>query len=482
MVNYGLIPTADYKISQARRPAHFILRELNGRDCLITPDGHAFLSLGVNHVQAVAQKGSPDLFADKYDKDWGKLCASVHKNLKSLGFNTAGYGAPGPLRKMMPFMAESYLLKNSNFLGKSAFVFPDIFDPKVQQGIKGKIEQMVAKAKGNPNLIGYYWTDTPQWDLNRANLTRGTNWVTAIRELPESAPGKKRYQQYLADCKSNGVTADDDGFLRLIAREYYQLVGKETRRLDETALIFGERYLVNDHPACVLEEAMPFIDVLSIQPGGARFRPDYLDSLHAKFKKPIILCDHQSSFATDRYPSTMWQQLESEEAAGMAYAKYLEDALAKPYIVGYHRCQYIDRYQDWKGSGLLKQGLVREDGRNYETLARITAQANRLAIDDFQSPTARAKRRSNTKNSETVVLKGFENEESLKGHNTSHKANVTLVENAPKGGGKLLGEDGCKRFGKGDRVLWYRIRNSAYGSYSIRPNQLLDQDRHSQQF
>jgi len=81
----------------------------------------------------------------------------------------------------------------------------------------------------------------------------------------------------------------------------------------------------------------------------------------------------------------MWQQLESEEAAGFAYAKYLQDAFEKPYIVGYHRCQYIDRYQSWKGTGLLKQGIIQEDGTPYETLARMTTRANREAFKSFQS-------------------------------------------------------------------------------------------------
>jgi hypothetical protein len=78
----------------------------------------------------------------------------------------------------------------------------------------------------------------------------------------------------------------------------------------------------------------------------------------------------------------MWQQLESEEAVGVAYEQYLNDAFQKSYILGYQRCQYIDRYAD--RAGMLKQGIVREDGTAYKTLTQAIRQANLLALERFR--------------------------------------------------------------------------------------------------
>ena len=349
---------------------------------MVTPDGKPFLSLGINHIQALTQEGEPDLFTMKFNRDRMEASVAAVADLRAMGFNTAGYGAFEQMREMVPFMADSFLAKNSNFLPDSQFIYPDVFDPTVQAEVRKKLQHM-CRASGNKNLIGYYWTDTPQWDLKRAQRKRGTDWVSAIRELPADAPGRKRYEQFLADGATASVPADDEGFLRLIAREYYKVVGKETRRLNPSALIFGERYLVNDHPDCVLEEAMPYIDVLSIQPGGAKFNGAYLDRLHEKYKKPILLCDHQISFPTERYPKTMWQQLKSEEAAGRAYAQYLKEAFAKPYIIGYHRCQYIDRFATHQG--VLKQGVLRQNGTPYKMLVEIIRDANLEAIRNFEA-------------------------------------------------------------------------------------------------
>jgi len=364
----------------------FHLGKVKGRDCLIDQKGKPFLSLGINHVRALKDKGQPDVFSEMFDRDLEKACAAAHTNLTNWGFNTAGYGSPEPLCRMMPYMAPVYLTKNANYLPDNQFIYPDIFSPKVQEKMKKKLQDLVRTNKENPNLIGYYWTDTPQWDLKRARAKRGTDWVSTIRKMPLDAPGRKRYDQYVADCRQKNVPAEDEGFLRLIARELYTVIGKETRRLAPNTLIFGERYLVGDHPDCVIEEALPYIDVLSLQPGRATFNESYFDRLHAKFNKPIMLCDHQCSFATPEYRKTMWQQLESEEAVGRAYGQYLRDAFAKPYIIGYQRCQYIDRVT--ARLGVLKQGVIRQDGTPYKTLVQYIRKANVEAESRFREKVA----------------------------------------------------------------------------------------------
>ena len=79
----------------------------------------------------------------------------------------------------------------------------------------------------------------------------------------------------------------------------------------------------------------------------------------------------------------MWQQLPNQEEVGMAHREYLDTALAKPYILGYHRCQYIDRFKARKG--VLKQGLLKVDGTPYKTLVRTVTENNRFTLDTFST-------------------------------------------------------------------------------------------------
>ena len=96
---------------------------------LISNSGDPFFSLGVTHTQALSYPDPMDIFIDKYENDWSKASKDVYRNLTSWEFNTAGYGAPKELRKLIPFMMPSQpLVENSSWLEKRKFSFSDIFD------------------------------------------------------------------------------------------------------------------------------------------------------------------------------------------------------------------------------------------------------------------------------------------------------------------------------------------------------------------
>src|SRR5262249_22657870 len=179
--------------------------------------------------------------------------------------------------------------------------YPDVFG-----GFAGAarhlVHQMCAPVKGHPNLIGYYWTDTPRWDLDTARRLVNDDWVSAIRRNKAIYPGKQRYVAFLRerhqanpeafsmaygmelnaptllDADFAGLPLDDPvvhrddyDFLRLIAREYYRAAGQAMEREDRKHLVFGDRYMLSDMPIEVLEEALPWIDAVAVQPHGLRF-------------------------------------------------------------------------------------------------------------------------------------------------------------------------------------------------------------------
>ena len=64
-------------------------------------------------------------------------------------------------------MPSQPLVENSSWLEKRKFSFSDIFDNEVQKEILIKIKNMTSE-KDNPNLIGYFWTDMPMWNLKKS--------------------------------------------------------------------------------------------------------------------------------------------------------------------------------------------------------------------------------------------------------------------------------------------------------------------------
>ncbi len=390
---------------------YFTIQKINGRYCFVTPDGHGMLALGVTHLAAVQEVAPNNIFQTRYNSDWIKYSNEAEDNLRSWGFNSLSYHANKEMYNRMPGMLACYPIKNSEWRSDADFSYEDVFDPAYHTVVENYIEDMVNRAGDNKSIMGYYWNDIPQWDLDKTYEKRGTNWLIFYRELPASAPGKTVYVDFLkeqhnddlqsvnytynttaatwddvkastfptTDRNNATVKSEDELFLRLIAREFYRILGTYTKEIDSNRLILGERYFFGDHPDCVLEEESQWVDAIAFQPGGAHINIAEYEQMYSVVQKPIMICDHQRSFYTVEYPKTMWQQLPSQEEAGKSYNEYLNAALGKPYILGYSRCQYISR----EVGDVLKQGLLDIYGKPYKTLVEYITTTNKELIKRF---------------------------------------------------------------------------------------------------
>ncbi len=372
----------------------------------IAPDASPFISLGVVHTGAV------DALRDARENRHA-IIDRIATDLRAWGFNSVGYHHPPEIRDRLPFIADTHLARTPYLVPKP--LYPDVFGG-FGGAARHQVHAMCAQVKSNPNLIGYYWTDTPRWDLDAARRLVNDDWVSAIRRNKAIFPGKQRYIAFLRERHSRepdrfrklyGMSLDDPAivdadfarlplddpvvhrddydFLRLIAREYYRAAGEAMEREDRKHLVLGDRYLLNDLPVEVLEEALPWIDVVAVQPSQARFEKTAFDRIYRIARKPILICDHAINFPTEHHPRTGWPQCATEADAALGYEQYMADAFATPYIVGYHRCHYMNRFSARRN--LLMQGLVREDWKPYETLVEATGRANRSTLAAFSRRT-----------------------------------------------------------------------------------------------
>jgi len=412
----------------------FHIEIVNGRHLLVTPDGHGFVALGVNHLGAVKSNGHDerDLFNQRYQDDWDKFAEEVLRQYKTWGFNTVD-DTVKPLREARPYLAARNFVRTAKYYGKpgekNLYEFPDVFDPAVKTQLERDVELFCKQHRDNKNLIAYYWTDTPTWDIHKTRRFRGTDWVSEIRRLPSRSPGRRRYTEFLRDRYEDDISRfrraydsriesfddlqktdlgsldlaryeierDDQAFLGLIAETYYGIVGPAMRRHDPRHMVFGEKYLLGDMPPQVVRVAAPHLDAIAIQPGdgyipiytpGDTYPAEQIESLYKLTGKPIFICDHQISFATERYPKAIWpyHQRASEADAAAATERFLREAFARPYILGYMRCQYIDRFSTRRDA--IKLGLLRDDGSPYAQLIDATRRGNQ-AVKEIVRKAAR---------------------------------------------------------------------------------------------
>ncbi|GAI89946.1 unnamed protein product, partial [marine sediment metagenome] len=274
-----------------------------------------------------------------------------------LGFNSYGYGCPDDLKDDLPYM-ESWndLVPISLYRNDDTFRYVDIFDSIVQESIETKVRNKCIANRNNPNLIGYMWTDLPTWTLENKH---NTNWVDFCRQLPDSAPGKIEYVQYLqaqydsdidsfnelyltgmGDWESllsysfasvpdkSEIRNDDLAFLRMIARQYYTLLGNATREYDPSHLVFGDRLLFSLVVDEVIEEMLPHVDAIAIQPNyNAGFPDETYQHLHSLTNKPILICDYAIRFPEEGKDINN-VTAPDQETAGKDYNDYLQEAIS----------------------------------------------------------------------------------------------------------------------------------------------------------
>ncbi|MDP3072597.1 MAG: hypothetical protein Q8N18_20050 [Opitutaceae bacterium] len=402
-----------------RSTGHFRVEQSKGRWWLITPEGHRMVALGVNHLSEMKNAAihSRTILAQRFGQNWPLVFAEVERQCRAWGFNCAGFQTPVEMRGTMPYVISTSFMAASFWQNPLAYV--DVFTPAFAAEAEAKAMAAAAEMKANPMAIAWTWTDSTSWDLKFTRETRGTDYVFFMRELPADSPGRQRYTAFLRerhgddlarlntaygadfpsfeavggaklDRNRETVFADDREFLRLIARHYFEAIALPFRREHPTGLLMGDRFHLRDHPDEVLQEAAKFIDVLGIQPGDHFFaplekltRPDEtwfdtaeFDRLHKLTGKPIIIADHQCGFFEQHTPKTGgWFQYATADEAAASYDHFLRNAFARPYLIGYFRCQYLTIYKDQLKR--YKQGLLRPDGTPFEDYVERMQETNR---------------------------------------------------------------------------------------------------------
>tara|TARA_B100000925_G_scaffold126008_1_gene93992 strand:+ start:19180 stop:20340 length:1161 start_codon:yes stop_codon:yes gene_type:complete len=335
--------TSSFSASTARTEP-IRISKIDGRYWLINGDDHPFFAHGITH--SGNQSANLDFAA------FSRAC-------KEIGFNSYGYGCPPELRSDMPFVESwSHLVKSAYYRGKNNVTFIDIFDPAEQAKLEAGVKFTCFRSRADrANIIGHCWTDLGSWPLKNPS---NTNWVEFIRNLPTDSPGQKAYQDFLSEWKGGDVTSRDQAFLRLIAREYFRIVGEATRKYDPGRLIFGDRFGFNTFDNDVVKEMLPYVDAIAVQPpfqGG--FPKQKLDEIHEFTGKPIILCDFAVRFKDGDKDIRSWKPATDSVDAGKQYAEYIRAALETNYIIGVFWCNPVDTPKGFNNPG-VKQGFFGE--------------------------------------------------------------------------------------------------------------------------
>ncbi|MBM4091337.1 MAG: hypothetical protein FJ276_18225 [Planctomycetes bacterium] len=366
----------------------FHIEEIAGRWYFVTPAGHAFFSLGATHAVECMRQDELNLFETKYGRSEERLAEFFLARFKDWSYNSSGYGPLPTMEKRIPYVATIWTEGPRSFSAGDKSRFTDIFDPLVQERLRGRVREATAGHADNRFCLGYVFVDLPVW---HPKPRRGESYCDFIRSLDASAPGRKAYQDFVAQCQVESRPVDDEAFLNQIADVYYTCVVGELRKADPNHLVLGDRLMALPEwtPDSILVTASRYVDVISFQPMGTRtLLRDYIDHVHALTGKPVLLAD--TNTMTERPQENQVDTTQYERSAGEHTMEYYLNAASSTACIGIHRCTVRD-YQPWNPQ-YHRRGLLKADDTPYPILVDYTRRTNQMVYELVYAPTTESRR------------------------------------------------------------------------------------------
>ncbi|MEM8873843.1 MAG: beta-agarase, partial [Planctomycetota bacterium] len=163
---------------------------------------------------------------------------------------------------------------------------------------------------------------------------------------------------------------------------YYRVLGEANRRYDPDHLIFGDRLASWLISPVALEEMLPYVDAIAVQPlFNPGFPQEQFDRLYEQTGKPILICDFAIRFEEEGKNIRGWRPQPTPQAAGQVYAEWVRDAFATRYIIGVFWCNPVNSGGEFGNTG-IKQGLYGKGLTPRPDLNRELRALNRFLVEN----------------------------------------------------------------------------------------------------
>ena len=383
-------------------PTGFFRVEKDDRWWLVTPDGNAFLSFGINHFYT-------DLWNQDYNREaWRKRLGVADESApeyypalrrwfletcEEYGFNTVGVhtsmrvvNTPRPTLpyvQALPFVDIPHWrpeIPDENFV--------DVFAPEYVARCDAMVEERAAPIRKDPFLLGYYMTDCPLFTeedcrerpdtIGGARRGSRIGWPRRLRNLPGTAPGKRVYVETVHELYEGQIasfnrtygtdfgsfdalvaaanwrpetelsnpqeTRDNLVFLRKAVEQYYRVGHDAIRRVDPDHMFLGDKINANtDTMDTVFDVTSRYTDLVFYQMY-ARYEVQKpgLDRWSKRVDKAFINGDSAFTMVTDTMPRPYGPIADDLEQRAAWTEEFFRSAFARPEFVGWHYCGLID--------------------------------------------------------------------------------------------------------------------------------------------
>jgi hypothetical protein len=354
--DFGYCKFGGYLGSKAKATGFFRVEEIEGKWWFIDPDGHYFLSMGVNGIGSggggTRVQGREKYFANqppgdlpaatagrrpaagdfyswnlarRYGAGWDEKANEMAvRRMEAWGLNTAR----SQLSRERP---KAYAIQLRNQRAEPTYMgMPDVYSEEFARSADAVASSQLAPLKDDPYLLGYFIGNEPAWPGRESEL------VDMILAGKDSAT-KTRLRSFLAQ----GDTPERRKQFVLAAFEHQlRVVNQAARKHDPNHLNLGIRFGALP-PDDVIRLARVF-DVYSHNI--YEYAPDrqWVEHLYRLTGRPLLIGEFHFGTPT-RGQAAALMQTANEKERGRAYRYYVERAASMPSFIGAHWFAWLDQ-------------------------------------------------------------------------------------------------------------------------------------------
>jgi hypothetical protein len=377
------ISTAAYNYSQyggylqkkVKATGFFRTEKIDGRWWFVDPEGHLFLSVGVDCVSSGGSGNAKDVdkrrnmfkelppqvassgqqvkrnnydfgqwnlnrrYGESYKQKSNEL---IIRRMDKWGVNTIGNWSGGDVIAMnkKAFMISMHTAGVESGLMGLADVYAPDFLKKLDDAMKGSI----SKNKDNPWLIGYFVGNEPSWLGEELRLCD-------IILNGEDKPIKTELKRFLEKGDTPELRKE---FIFNTFRIFLSAVKEAQKKYDPNHLNLGIRFgNISNIDEAILKICKESFDVLSFNCYDLNPKKEMMDRALSITDLPMVIGEYHFGTVDRGMAQSLWQ-VDSQKERGVAYRYYTEQGYSHPGLIGTAYFQWCD--QDLTG---------RFDGENY---------------------------------------------------------------------------------------------------------------------
>ena len=361
---------------KGKKTGFFHTEQIQGRWWLVSPEGNAFFSKGVDHVAFAPESDS----APKAPDDPAAWAKTTAEQLRGWGLIPWARG-----RRPRPTAPAWHMRRwwmsppppGAMFGSKEESWTTSV--PSFERAAERAAQRVCAPRAKDPWLLGYFTDNELRWGAD----WRSTNsLLEAYLMMPANSAGHQKATAFL---KSRGhgpesLNAEDKSeFVGLVAAQYARVATEAIRHADPNHLVLGCRFAV--YPGDTVMKAVGrYFDVFSYHSYNYTPPVDRLELITRLTGKPTLLSEFSFKAMDSGLPNTKGaaRPVATQEDRAKGFASYVEALAALPGCVGYHWFQSRDQPREGRrlDGENSNYGVVKIDGTPWETLTTRMKQVN----------------------------------------------------------------------------------------------------------